>query len=245
VNRELAIQLFKRSLPELVSDACQLEGINFTVPDIQTLLGGMSVGNKSLHEQDIAINQINAWKVILSDLINNKIEINKDYSNKIHKIAAKEDAMEWGQFRSGNVTIAGTEYLPPKTDELDGKYAHMLNEFSNVHGHYNKATFLFLHYAKNQFYFDNNKRQGRFMMNAYLLDQGLPSISIPKKKENEFNNSMVRFYDSSENNTSEMHAFLMGCIHPTIAEQFDLPVINFQEYQDVVLAIARNTSLKM
>lgn len=221
-NRELAIQLFKRSLPELVSDACQLEGINFTVPEIQTLLGGMTVGNKYLHEQEIALNQINAWKMILSDLINNRVEIKKDYSNKIHNIAAKEDAMERGKFRSGNVTIAGTEYLPPKTEDLEGKYVQMLSDFSKIKGDYKKAIFLFLHYAKNQFYYDNNKRQGRFMMNAYLLDQGLPVISIPKKRENEFNHGMVRFYNSSKNDDSEMYAFLLSCIHPIIAEQFDL-----------------------
>jgi Fic family protein len=195
-NRTLAIQLFKRALPELVSDACQLEGINFTVPEIQTLIGGMSVGNKDLHEheQDIARNQINAWKTIHADLASNKVQIDKDYSNKIHNIATKEDAMEWGHFRSGNFTIAGTDYLPPKKEELDDRFMQMLSDFSTIKGDYEKAIFLFLHYSKNQFYFDNNKRQGRFMMNAYLLDQGLPAISIPKIRENEFNNGMVRFY---------------------------------------------------
>jgi len=231
-NKALAIQLFKRSLPELVSDACQLEGINFTVPEIQTLLGGMSVGNKDLHEQDIALNQIGAWKVILSDLLKDNVEISKGYSNKIHNIAAKEDAMEWGQFRSGNVTIAGTEYLPPKTEELDSKYKQMISDFSKIKDDYKKAIFLFLHYAKNQFYYDNNKRQGRFMMNAYLLSQGLPTINVPKKREDEFNHGMLRFYNSPKNDASEMYAFLMSCIHPTIAEQFDLPIVDFQQYKE-------------
>lgn len=244
-NRALAIQLFKRSLPELVSDACQLEGINFTVPEIQTLLGGMTVGNKDIHEQNIALNQINAWKTILNDLLNENVEISKDYSNKIHNIAAKEDAMEWGQFRSGNVTIAGTEYLPPKSEELDDKYKQMISDFSKIQDDYKKAIFLFLHYAKNQFYYDNNKRQGRFMMNAYLLNQGLPAINVPKKREYEFNHGMLRFYNSSKNDASEMYAFLMSCIHPTIAEQFDLPIVNFQQYKDEQAVISNVSTLKM
>lgn len=227
-NKALAIQLFKRSLPELVSDACQLEGINFTVPEIQTLIGGMTVGNKDLHEQAIALNQINTWRAILSDLLNDSVEITKEYSNKIHKIAAREDAMEWGQFRSGNVTIAGTDYLPPKTEELDNRFTQMLVAFSEIEDDYEKAIFLFLHYSKNQFYYDNNKRQGRFMMNAYLLSQGLPAINVPKKRENEFNNGMLRFYDSPNDDWTEMYSFLMSCIHPAIAEQFDVPIINFQ-----------------
>lgn len=244
-NKALAIQLFKRSLPELVADACQLEGINFTVPEIQTLLSGMTVGNKDLHEHCIALNQINAWKTILNDLLNENVEISKDYSNKIQNIAAKEDAMDWGQFRSGNVTIAGTEYLPPKKEELDGRYEQMIIGFSKIKDDYKKAIFLFLHYAKNQFYYDNNKRQGRFMMNVYLLNQGLPAINVPKKREDEFNHGMLRFYDSRKNDASEMYAFLMSCIHPTIAEQFDLPVINFQQYKEKQEIISKVSTLKI
>ena len=221
-NQALAIQLCKRSLPEFVSDACQLEGINFTVPEVQTLLGGMTVGNKDLHEQAIALNQINAWKVILSDVQNNKVEITKEYSHNIHGIAAKEDAMEWGQFRSGNVTIAGTDYLPPKFGELEQRFVHMLIAFNKIENAYEKAVFLFLNFAKNQFYYDNNKRQGRFMMNAFLLNQGLPAINVPKKRELEFNQGMLNFYNSADDDETEMFAFMMSCIHPAIAEQFNL-----------------------
>lgn len=215
----------------MVSDACQLEGINFTVPEVQTLLGGMTVGNKDIHEQEIALNQIKAWKAILSDLANERVVINKAYSNNIHKIAAKEDAMEWGQFRSGNVTIAGTDYLPPRFDELDDRFEVMLSHFSTIENDYHKAIYLFLQFAKEQFYYDNNKRQGRFMMNAYLVDQGLPAINVPKSREYDFNHGMLRFYDSTDNDSSEMHAFLMSCIHPTIAEQFDIPIIDFEQYK--------------
>lgn len=144
---------------------------------------------------------------------------------EVTDIAAKEDAMEWGLFRSGQVTIAGTEYLPPKTEELDERYTQMLCNFSKIEDDYKKAIFLFLHYAKNQFYYDNNKRQGRFMMNAYLLSQGLPVINIPKRREYEFNNGMLKFYNSPKNDASEMYAFLMSCVPSTIAEQFNLPVI--------------------
>lgn len=230
-NRDLAIQLFKRDIPELVADACQLEGINFTIPEIQTLLGGMTVGNKDIEDQNVALNQINAWKSLLSDLKSGSILIDKDYSNKIHAIAAKDDALDFGNFRTGNVRISGTDYQPPTPDELDSKFEQMMTGFNKIKDEYSKSAFLFLHFAKNQFYYDNNKRQGRFMMNAYLLDQGLPSINIPKKREYEFNHSMLRFYNSEKSDTSEMTAFLMSCIHPSIAEQFNVPIIDFEEYQ--------------
>jgi len=227
-NRDLAIQLFKRCLPEFVSDACQLEGINFTVPEVQTLMGGVTVGNKDVHEQNIALNQIAAWKAVLADLKDDRTEVSKAYSHRLHAIAAKEDAMTWGEFRTGMVTIAGTDYLPPDANNLDHLFDEMLSDFAHIEDHYDKAIFLFLSFAKNQFYYDNNKRQGRFMMNTYLLDAGLPAISIPKHREDEFNHAMLRFYNDEHNDPTEMRSFLMSCIPPVIASQFEIPIEDYQ-----------------
>ena len=223
-NKKLAIQHCKRNVPELVADACQLEGIDFSVPEIQTLLSGITIGGKYLYEQQVAVNQIQAWKEILHDVNKGDIQINKSYSNKIHAIAAQEDAMEWGNFRTGMVRISGTDYTPPRPDALDKAYNLMLDNFETIQDEYDRAIYLFLHHAKNQFYFDNNKRQGRFMMNAHLLNVGLPTINVPKKREEEFNRGMLNFYNSKSHDSSEMKAFLMSCIHPMIAKEFDLKI---------------------
>ncbi|MEA1900736.1 MAG: hypothetical protein U9N47_08220 [Thermodesulfobacteriota bacterium] len=47
-NKAKAIMLAKRQLPEFVCDAVNLEGINFTLPKIQTLLDGITVGGYNL-----------------------------------------------------------------------------------------------------------------------------------------------------------------------------------------------------
>ena len=231
-NRNLAIQLFKKEKAEFVADACQLEGINFTVPEVQTLSAGMTVGNKTIEDQQIALNQIKTWDFILESLKSGSIEINKKYSNKVHHLAAKEDALIWGEFRTGYVRIAGSEHEPPESAQLDDCYEIMINRFNKIKDGYEKAIFLFLHHAKNQFYYDNNKRQGRFMMNAYLLDHGVPAINIPKAKENDFNHAMLRFYDSDKNDASEMIAFMKSCLNPKIAKEFDIPVVSFEDYKN-------------
>ena len=43
-NKAKAVMLAKRQLAELVCDAVNLEGIHFTLPEIQTLLDGVTVG---------------------------------------------------------------------------------------------------------------------------------------------------------------------------------------------------------
>jgi len=56
-NKAKAIMLAKRQLAEFVCDAVNLEGINFTLPEIQTLLEGITVGGHKVTDQQIALNQ--------------------------------------------------------------------------------------------------------------------------------------------------------------------------------------------
>ncbi len=56
--------LAKRLLPEFVCDAVNLEGINFTLPEIQTLLDGITVGGHRLADQQVALNQGEAWRTL-------------------------------------------------------------------------------------------------------------------------------------------------------------------------------------
>lgn len=43
-HKKLVIHLAKRQLPEFVFDAINLEGINMTLPEIQPLIDGITVG---------------------------------------------------------------------------------------------------------------------------------------------------------------------------------------------------------
>jgi Fic family protein len=47
--------------------------------------------------------------------------------------------------------------------------------------------------ARNQFFYDVNKRMGRFMMNGLLLHAGYPAINIQAKRKLEFNEKMLLF----------------------------------------------------
>ena len=68
-NQAKAMMLAKRQLAELVCDAVNLEGINFTLPEIQTLLEGITVGGHKLSDQHIAVNQGEAWRTLIAHFI--------------------------------------------------------------------------------------------------------------------------------------------------------------------------------
>lgn len=81
---------------------------------------------------------------------------------------------------------------------------------------YDRAIFVFLTMAREQFFYDVNKRMGRFLMNGILLNAGFPAINLPAKRQLEFNQKMLDFYMS--NNPIEMTAFMKSCLDPRIIE---------------------------
>lgn len=112
-NRDKALMILQKEITVFVYDAVQLEGYNFTLPEIQTLIEGITVGG--------------------------------------HRISDK-------------------------------------------------------------FFYDVNKRMGRFMMNGFLVSHGYPPINLPATKKLEFNQLMLKYCPSGDE--SYMQKFMMDCIKP-------------------------------
>jgi Fic family protein len=64
--------------------------------------------------------------------------------------------------------------------------------------------------ARSQFFYDVNKRMGRFIMNGLLLSNGYPAINLPAKRQLEFNQLMLNFYDTGDQKS--MNAFMRSCL---------------------------------
>ncbi len=209
-NKGKAMMLARRQLSELVWDAVNLEGIHFTLPEIQTLLEGITIGGHRISDQQIALNQVDAWRMLFGWIDSDEFELSIEKTCALHSIAAKNDALEWGSFRSGGVTIAGTEYMPPEAQKLPILFDNMVKEAFCLADIYDQAIFVFLTMARTQFFYDVNKRMGRFMMNGLLLNAGFPPINLPAKHQLEFNRLMLEFYASGQQ--QPMNAFLRTCL---------------------------------
>jgi len=202
--------LAKRQLAEFVCDAVNLEGINFTLPEIQTLLDGVTVGGHKVTDQQIALNQADTWRTLFKLIEKNQFEITVEKVCALHLIAAKDEALEWGKFRSGGVIIAGTGYLPPQADSLPELFEKMVDEAYKISDIYDRAIHFFLTMARCQFFYDVNKRMGRFIMNGLLLSCGYPAINLPAKRQLSFNQLMLTFYETGDQ--KQMNTFLRSCL---------------------------------
>lgn len=209
-NKDRSLMLAKRQLSELVCDAVNLEGIPFTLPEIQTLLDGITVGGHKVGDQEIALNQADGWRTLFRWVEQGDFSISARKACELHAIAGKNEALAWGKFRTGSVTIAGTDYMPPSSEDLPLLFASLIDEIVQIVDIYDQAIYVFLTMARNQFFYDVNKRMGRFMMNGLLLSEGYPAINLPAKRQLEFNTFMLEFYQTGQQ--KPMNNFLRSCL---------------------------------
>ena len=216
-DKRKALFIADKMFVELVFDVQRLEGMPFTLPEVQTYVQGVTVGGHKVTDEAKLNQQILGWRTLIDLVETDAFTLSKETACSIQEVIAKGEALEVGQFRSGRVSIAGTEYEPPAVDELDALFAAMIKEINGIDDIREQAYRLHLDMARNQFFYDGNKRTGLLMANGHLLGNGYPPLSIPAKRLPEYNAGMIRFYESGVH--EEMLAFLREC-HERMYERF-------------------------
>ncbi|MXY58222.1 MAG: Fic family protein [Gammaproteobacteria bacterium] len=167
------------------------------------------MGGHRLEDERQVLNQAASWKELLGRVQQGTFELNRKTFCDLHALVAREEAVEWGVFRTGSVTIAGTDYQPPRWESLESIFEEGLEILRRTDGPHERAIAMFLFGSLNQFFYDGNRRTSRLMMNGILLSAGEDAISVPARRRLEFNEAMIRFYDSRDG--TEMMRFTAGC----------------------------------
>ena len=197
-NKRHAIMLAKKDKIDFIYNTSALEGNAMTYPEVQTLLEGVTVGGHKLSDEQQILNQNKSVNLLFELIEKEQFKVDKNTLLKLHEKVAFEEALRWGEFRTSGVNIGGTEYLPPKADELDQIFDKGIVEISKINHPIVRSITYFLFGAKCQFFYDGNKRTARLIMNGILLDNGYPILNIKAKDKLEFNKQMIAFYDGEE-----------------------------------------------
>ena len=213
-----AVFIAEKMFAELVFDVQKLEGMPFTMPEVQTYLQGITVGGHKVTDEEKLKQQILGWKHLISLVRTGDFALTKEIACSIQEIIAKDEALEIGQFRSGGVGIAGTRYFPPPADRLDTLLKGMLEEIGTIPDSRKQAYRLHLDFARTQFFYDGNKRTGLLMCCGHLMSNGYPPVSVPARRLAEYNAGMIRFYESGS--YAEMMDFL-GESHQAMYARFE------------------------
>lgn len=190
--------LAKKERIDFIYNTSALEGNPMTYPEVQTLLEGITVGGHKLSDEQMVLNQNESVKLLFEMIESDTFKIDKKTLCLLHAKVSYNEALSWGIFRDGNVNIGGTKYLPPDFKELNEIFKKGINEIEKLANPLIKALTYFLFGAKNQFFYDGNKRVSRLMMNGILLNNGYPILNIKAKDKLAFNTKMVEFYDGED-----------------------------------------------
>ena len=195
-DKKLNIFLAKKDRVDYVFNTSALEGNAMTYPEVETLLDGVTVGGHTLSDEHMILNQNNSVKLFFELIETDMFDLTKETLFKLHAQVAKEEALTWGEFRDNNVRIGGTEYIPPRHQELESIYRSNGVLLFQIHHPVIQALCCFLLNAKSQYFYDGNKRTARLMMNGVLLSHGYPMLNIKAKDKLAFNTKMVEYYDT-------------------------------------------------
>jgi Fic family protein len=191
------IMLVKKLLPDVVFNMASLEGNPFTYPEVQTLLDGITIGGHKVSDEQQIFSIRNGWNYLFDIIIQNNVSIDVSIFNKLNDIVAKNEALISGVFRTGQVRIAGTEFIPPRADELENIFKSDLPKLIERCKSKTELAFeIFLWGSLNQFYYDGNKRTSRLVSNMVLISNGQGIFNIKAKDRLQFNTLMVEFYNT-------------------------------------------------
>lgn len=185
--------LAKRNIIDNIYAGARMEGLNVTFLQVKKILEGINVPNLKIDEIQCILNLRDAWKYVINNI---KEEFNINFICKINELVARNESIEWGVLRSGNVQITGTEYIPDVPEEEVVK--KQIAEILKIKNTTERAIEYMLYGMRSQLFWDGNKRTSMICANKIMIENGNGIIKVPDNKLEEFNTLLSEFYTSND-----------------------------------------------
>lgn len=216
-----ALARFSGRLAEHVWAAAALEGNPYTLPEVQTLLEGVTVGGHKLEDEKQILALSESTRMVHDLVRDGQFAADKSISDRLHGVVAPHEAIEAGHFRGegqvgGGGLVGLGEYGSFQATGCENGGAELRSEYRRGVAHLQsledpaeQAVAYFCMGARRQFYFDGNKRTSRLMMNGILLSSGRDAISIPFSRRLEFNQHLISLYRDAD--ATGLMEFIVDC----------------------------------
>ena len=194
LTREQSLFLAKKRYDDNIYCGMRMENRAVTFPQTQTILNGVNVPNVQLDDIQAILNMRDAWRYLLNTV---DIPLTVEYICKLNEFIARNEALEWGKLRTGNVGISGTDYKPPipEISSVERELNAILSEDATAT---EKALNAFVWGARGQFFWDGNKRTSLTVANKILVSAGAGILTITDNHMGEFNTLLLDYYNTGE-----------------------------------------------
>lgn len=170
----------------------KLENRNVTFSQIEDIIINPNNCNVDFNIIESAINSKRAYVYLLSTYESTH---NLEYICNLQAISAASEALIPGAIRTGQVSISGTDYMPPTSinkNWVEQEY----NKILTIPNTKERALQLFLFITKNQIFWDGNKRAGILAANKELLHDNEDVLSLNGNDMSDFHYALHEWYEN-------------------------------------------------
>jgi Fic family protein len=194
------------------SDA--IEGNTLTLQETKLVLEeGVTIGGKPLKDHIEAKNDAEAFDLMI-ELVHAKKSISQEIIQQVHEAVTRGILQNPGQYRIGNVGIAGSATTPPsylKIIRLMDEYIQDIQKLS-LHP-VKKAAFIHHELVRIHPFLDGNGRVARLLTNLFLMKKGYPPIIVKKTDRKRYYRALDK---ADHGDMSEFSNFVARAAHESL-----------------------------
>lgn len=193
---KLNIDFARANVKSLIYDQAVLEGVSTTFPQTETILENGEVNGVKASDVQKILNLKHAWEFIVDpDVVASPC--NYYMLSHIARLVNEGFYENGGSVRGVPVTIGGSSYVPPISNELDVK--ERIDEIINLGlSDIEKAIELTLYCMKTQIFIDGNKRASIIFANHFMIGRGVGLLVVPKSLVSDFKALLVAYYEGRD-----------------------------------------------
>jgi Fic family protein len=209
-----------------------LEGNSLTETETKVLLtDGITVGGKPLRDIYEAAGHADAYDFMTTVANSDRLVITEDMILKLHSLFYRRlDSDNAGKYRSVQVIITGTSYVPPKADKIPSQMAELVAELNKTSGRLHPV--LLAAYAHRRLvdihpFVDGNGRTARLLMNLLLINSGYFVVSIPPVRRVEYLDALRVAQRREKPSDVPFNTLIAECEFETqkdYCRMFDIPI---------------------
>lgn len=198
LTREQNAFVAKRNIVDYIWKSANLEGIDVTYSETQTIYDGGIVNGLTV-DKIIAINNLKySWQFILE---NDNIDYDFKLLCHLHKLTCDKLVLDGdlGRLRTTPVNIGGTSWKPlfPIESQIKEELEALLNQPLKTKTEI--AIEIMLWIMRRQMFIDGNKRVAMLFANKIMIDNGCGIITIAQENQPTFFEKLIKFYETGDN----------------------------------------------
>lgn len=173
-----------------------LEGNSLTISETKVIIeDGITVGGKPLKDCYEATGHAKAYDFMLEIARGENLVFDEAMILNLHNLFYSGlDPENAGKYRTYQVFITGTDYLPPTADEVPDLMKALVSELNDKKMTLHPvilAAFAHRRLVDIHPFKDGNGRTARLLMNLILVNKGYQIVSIPPILRTEYINALV------------------------------------------------------